>query len=931
MNTKAHQFMKMKMIMMVFFMIMSGFVLAQSNDDCLMCHEDPELFMVRNGKNVSLFISRDALKNSVHAQEACAKCHIEMDAENFPHADGVKKMPVVSCGSCHKAAEMQYLQGIHGQAFSRNEPYAPSCKECHGTHKVLDPANPESRTYKMNIPFLCGSCHKEGAPVARIYNITEHNIMQNYSQGTHGKGLFESGLLVTATCNDCHGNHMTLPSTDKRSSVHHDRIASTCMKCHVRIEQTHKRVIKNELWEDKPGAVPSCSDCHPPHIVQIAKIEETISNKQCLACHDKANVAKKPTYKGDTIKAVDFSHLGKSVHVNIPCIKCHADVNSRLERPCETAEWVDCSNCHIEVANEYFQSGHGKSYLAKIEDAPYCTDCHGSHQTLSKNDENSPVFRAAVPHLCGECHQKDGKANLHADLKVVDAIADYSKSVHGKGLIEKGLIVSAICTDCHTTHREMRESDSLSSIHRNKVAQTCAKCHKSIYDEYMRSDHSVRNDTEDLKYPACTGCHSSHVISEIDENKFMFEVTVQCGNCHKKLSETYKDTYHGKAYMLGDMRAARCSDCHGAHNIYKIDNPYSQLGYKNIVNTCKKCHANANLEFTGYLTHATHNDNDVLFWAFWLMTTLLVSVFAFFGIHTLLWLPRSMIMRRQLKHELPKGPAKYYRRFNTRQRFTHILVILSFLTLALTGMTLKFAHMEWAAWVANLLGGVKAAGNLHRFAAIITFGYFIFHITTLFQQRIKEGVSWKDFIFGKHSLMFNKQDIKDLTASLKWFLGRGPRPEFGRFTYYEKFDYMAVFWGVAVIGFSGLILWFPEFFTLFVPGWVINVAQIIHSDEALLATGFIFTIHFFNTHLRPEAFPMDTVIFTGHVPLEEYKKDRPREYQDLVDSGKLDKMVVEKEFSPSRLKVYKFFGYVFLTLGVIMIILIVYSLLFGIY
>jgi len=112
---------------------------------------------------------------------------------------------------------------------------------------------------------------------------------------------------------------------------------------------------------------------------------------------------------------------------------------------------------------------------------------------------------------------------------------------------------------------------------------------------------------------------------------------------------------------------------------------------------------------------------------------------------------------------------------------------------------------------------------------------------------------------------------------------------------------------------------------------VINVAQIIHSDEALLATGFIFTIHFFNTHLRPEAFPMDTVIFTGHVPLEEYKKDRPREYQDLVDSGKLDKMVVEKEFSPSRLKVYKFFGYVFLTLGVIMIILIVYSLLFGIY
>lgn len=931
MNNKTCQILSPKTLLLLFSIVLWGFLPAQTDEECLMCHEDPELYMVKNGKNVSLFATRDALINSVHSNVECASCHIEQDAANFPHSEGVNKMPVVNCGNCHKAAEMQYLQGIHGQAFSRNEPYAPTCKECHGTHKILDPANPQSKTYKMNIPYLCGSCHKEGAPVARIYNISEHNIMQNYSQGIHGKGLFESGLLVTATCNDCHDNHMTLPSTDRRSSVHHDRVAATCMKCHVRIEQTHKKIIKNELWEERPGAVPSCSDCHPPHLVQISRIEETFSNKQCLSCHDKQNVAKKPIYKGDSIIPVDVGHLGNSVHVNIPCIKCHADISPRLERPCETAEWVDCSNCHIEVANEYFQSGHGKSYLAKNEDAPYCTHCHGTHQTKSKNDENSSTFRSAVPNLCGECHRKDGTANKHADLKEVDAFADYSTSIHGRGLMEKGLIVSAICTDCHTTHREMRETDTLSSINRKNISQTCAKCHKSIYDEYLRSDHSLLNDTEKLKYPVCNDCHSSHEISEIDKDQFMFEVTVQCGTCHKKLSETYKDTYHGKAYMLGDMQAARCSDCHGSHNIYKVENPYSQLSYKNIVNTCKKCHANANLEFTGYLTHATHNDNDVLFWSFWIMTTLLISVFAFFGIHTLMWLPMSLKMRKHVKHELPVGPAKYYRRFNFRQRFTHLLVIISFLTLALTGMTLKFAHMEWASWVANLLGGVKASGNLHRFAAIITFGYFIYHLTTLFQQRAKEGVTWKNFIFGKHTLMFNKQDVKDLGASLKWFIGKGPRPEFGRFTYYEKFDYMAVFWGVAVIGFSGLILWFPEFFTLFFPGWAINVAQIIHSDEALLATGFIFTIHFFNTHLRPEAFPMDTVIFTGYIPLEAYKKDRPREYQDLVESGKLDEMVVEKEITPSQIRFVKFFGFTFLGLGVVMIILIIYSLLFGVY
>jgi len=703
------------------------------------------------------------------------------------------------------------------------------------------------------------------------------------------------------------------------------------MKCHVKIEQTHQKVVRNELWEKKPGAVPSCTDCHPPHIVAYQRVEETISNKVCLSCHDKAIAEKRVLFKGDTIIPVDISHLANSVHLNIPCIKCHSDANSKLERPCETSKWVDCSNCHIEVSNEYFDSGHGKAFTDRKPEAPYCTNCHGTHSTKSKTDEFSATYRSAVPKLCGDCHRKDGQANKYSSLKQVDAYADYSKSIHGIGLIQKGLLVSAICTDCHTPHHQLRESDSLSSVNTANVPATCSQCHKSIFDEYIRSDHSIKNNTAELTYPTCTNCHSAHVISEIDQDKFMYEITIQCGICHQKLSETYKDTYHGKAYMLGDLRAARCSDCHGSHSIYKIENPNSQLSYKNIVNTCKQCHSNANLEFTGYLTHATHNDNKVLFWAFWIMTTLLVSVFVFFGLHTLIWLPKSLKQRKLNQHQKPTGTVKYYHRFNKRQRITHLLVILSFLMLALTGMTLKFAHMEWASVVAKLLGGVESAGNIHRFAAIITFGYFAFHLTTLFQQKSKTGMKFKDFIFGKNSLMFNKQDLKDLGASLKWFLGRGPRPEYGRWTYWEKFDYMAVFWGVAVIGFSGLILWFPEFFTLFFPGWVINVAQIIHSDEALLATGFIFTIHFFNTHLRPESFPMDTVIFTGYVPLEEYKKDRPREYQELIDSGQLDKVVVEREFSPSWLKTVKFFGFLFLSLGIVMVILIVYSLLMGVY
>lgn len=920
-----------KLLYLLFFGLVFSFqqVKAQANDDCLMCHEDPELTKEVGGKSISVFVQQSILNNSVHKEVTCIACHPDANVEDFPHPENLKP---VKCASCHKAAGIQFDASIHGEILRQNGPYAPTCKECHGKHDILSSALPNSRTYKMNVPILCGNCHKEGAPVARMYNITEHNIVENYSQGIHGKGLYESGLFVTATCNDCHGNHLILPAKDRNSTVSVGKVASTCMKCHIRIEQTHKKVIKSELWEKQPGAVPSCTSCHPPHKVELKKEKETISNKTCLNCHNKDASKGEFVLKqnGDTIH-FDDHQLANSVHYNIQCVECHTTVTKKMKRPCATVEKVDCSNCHIKTSNEYFGSGHGKAFLSKDENAPYCTDCHGTHFTKSKFDENSSTYRGAIPQLCGKCHAADGQANKDVKLKEVDAFHDYSQSTHGQGLTKKGLLVSAVCIDCHTSHQELKEEDTLSSVNPKNIALTCAKCHKSIYDEYVTSQHSIAQNVGDKVYPTCSTCHSAHIISDIKGDKFMNEVTGQCGTCHQKLSETYRETYHGKAYLLGDTKAARCSDCHGAHHILSVDNPNSAVGYKNVVQTCKKCHENATLAFTGYLTHATHNDNKVLFYSFWGMTSLLIFVFVFFGLHTLLWLPRSLKQRKKLHHTKIKGKTKYVRRFNAKQQTTHIFVITSFILLALTGMTLKFAHMAWAANLAKILGGVHSAGLLHRFGAILTFGYFSFHVINLMQLKKRDGLTFKDLVFGKNSIMFKMQDLKDLVGSIKWFLGKGPRPEYGRWTYWEKFDYMAVFWGVAVIGFSGLILWFPEFFTLFFPGWVINVAQIIHSDEALLAVGFIFTIHFFNTHLRPESFPIDTVIFTGYVPLEEYKKDRPREYQNLVDSGNLDKVVVEKEISPSWLRTVKFFGYLFLSAGIIIIILIIYSLLVGVY
>jgi thiosulfate reductase cytochrome b subunit len=122
--------------------------------------------------------------------------------------------------------------------------------------------------------------------------------------------------------------------------------------------------------------------------------------------------------------------------------------------------------------------------------------------------------------------------------------------------------------------------------------------------------------------------------------------------------------------------------------------------------------------------------------------------------------------------------------------------------------------MPWANFVASLLGGVKTAGVIHRLAAVITFGYFLFHVSTLLLYKHRRKLSWRYLLSGSNSLMFNKKDLTDFVATIKWFWGRGPRPDYGRWTYWEKFDYLAVFWGVAIIGLSGLMLWFPEFLTL---------------------------------------------------------------------------------------------------------------------
>jgi cytochrome b subunit of formate dehydrogenase len=185
----------------------------------------------------------------------------------------------------------------------------------------------------------------------------------------------------------------------------------------------------------------------------------------------------------------------------------------------------------------------------------------------------------------------------------------------------------------------------------------------------------------------------------------------------------------------------------------------------------------------------------------------------------------------------------------------------------------------------------------------------------------ERGLFW-----GPESMVPQWRDIKDLWANVRYFLYLGPHPEEDRWTYWEKFDYLAVFWGVMIIGLSGLMLWFPAFFTQFLPGWTINAALVIHSDEALLATGFIFVFHFFHTHLRPESFPMDPVVFLGRMPLEKFKEERPKEYQRMVEKGTLERNLRHPPTREELMWVY-FVGFVALTIGLALAVFIFWALL----
>ena len=672
--------------------------------------------------------------------------------------------------------------------------------------------------------------------------------------------------------------------------------------------------------------------------------------ENCIECHGEKDFTKAGP-KGSTLSLfVDAARFGKAVHASLTCKSCHADMNKDHPGDGNPPPKVNCGSCHTETAKVYLGSIHGMSKAMGSSAAANCADCHGNHYISPVKQADSPVYKMNLPTTCAKCH---ANKNLTEEYKMKYPMvgSQYQESIHGQALLKKGLIVAPSCNDCHGIHDIKRIVDRSSPINHANVAKTCGKCHVTVEEIYNKSTHGQLLAKGDPRGPVCIECHSAHQIETPTSGHFKSLADQTCGKCHADRLVHYRDTYHGKAMALGKANTASdvaaCYDCHGHHDVLPVSNPESMLSTARIVQTCQQCHPKANASFTRYAPHANPLDRKnypQLYYVFLVMTTILVGTFTVFGAHTLLWLFRSIWLYRhdskqfrEAKIQIAKDDEQFTR-FQPFERFLHVLVVTSFLLLVLTGMPLKFYYTDWAKTLFGLLGGPQVARTLHHFGAVITFLYFALHIGDTLVHFWKNRGYLRDPETGKFaisrlwkamshpdSMIPTKRDLKDFVDHNKWFFGKGPKPQFDRWTYFEKFDYLAVFWGVFAIGVSGMIMWFPEFFSRFMPGWMINVALIVHSDEALLAAGFIFTVHFFNTHFRLEKFPMDTVIFSGRVSKSELLHERKRWYDRLLAEGRLDSFRVKDEWEAWK-GIARSFGYIFFGLGLLLLLLIVYAM-----
>ena len=590
-----------------------------------------------------------------------------------------------------------------------------------------------------------------------------------------------------------------------------------------------------------------------------------LDNAGCLSCHDssKKKIEVPGTDGSRELAHVNAVKFAKGMHSDMQCVDCHKEI-------------TDSQANHVKAANV---------------DPPACVSCHEAIWETVKKE--------------GLTEQKERLGD------VVRSVEAYRNSFHAQPDKDEPSRVMASCEDCHSSHEfnvPPRGTARRTAWHK-EIPNTCANCHEDQLEAYEASIHGEEVlEKGNINAAVCTDCHSAHSVVGTGTVGFKLDAVQSCGSCHEAELNSYADTYHGKVNRLGYAYTAKCSDCHESHRILPADHPKSAVHPQNRLKTCQTCHNDkrpgmrtATAGFSTFAPHANTHDFEKypqMYVASKLMIGLLIFVFAFFWAHSGLWYYREWKDRKEGKARplidtkgLVLDKTKHFQRFHWGWRVAHLLFAIATMILVLSGITALFAGSSWAPWIASVAGGPANLGLIHRVAATVFLVIFVIHFFYVMQKLLRDRTfRW----FGPDSLLPTWKDWHDLVGMFRWFFGKGPRPRFERWAYYEKFDYWAVFWGVAVIGGSGLTLAFPHIVAQYLPGWIFNVATLVHGEEAFLAAVFLFTVHFFNNHFRPDKLPPpDVAMFTGTQSLDEFRHDHAAQYQRLLESGELEKYLVD--------------------------------------
>ena len=612
------------------------------------------------------------------------------------------------------------------------------------------------------------------------------------------------------------------------------------------------------------------------------------TSEDCLACHGDSTMTTEVNGKQVSL-SVNADGFKNSIHGTMfTCVDCHSDVKTSPHET--TPAKVSCAQCHADQQAAYDRSYHAKAIKAGDVQAATCVNCHGSpHELLPASDPKSRVNHANIPATCGACHGQ--KFVMAASGHSAQVFVSYEESVHGKA-VAAGSEKAAVCTDCHGSHEIRAASDPKSPIFKFNVPATCAKCHNNVEEQFAQSIHGQAIAHGNWQAPVCTDCHGIHSIkAHLDANSSVSAANlsqVTCARCHEgvrlsqefgvegRRSTTYLASYHGLASKLGSQVVANCASCHGVHNILPSSDSRSTINRANLVTTCGRCHPGVTEKFVVGKVHVDAPlSADVGSVAVcWIRKLYLGMIFAVIGamlLHNLVIWRRKALLRRKEEHRLVE-------RMTRHQRWQHVILFVSFITLVITGFALKFPD----SWFATLLGmGERVRGVTHRVAGVILIAVGIYHI--VYAAVTHDGRRLvKDFLPAP-------KDASDVWGTLLYYLGlRSEKPEFRRFNYAEKAEYWALVWGLIVMASTGLMLWAKMSVGRYLARWWLDVATAIHLYEAILATLAIVVWHFYQVFFDPDVYPMNWAWWDGKMSFEHYREEHGLDTKTLLDAARAE-------------------------------------------